>query len=100
MPIHKERKAVIKNIWKKLKGDSYLFYASRFGQITEEDQKRRVSDGYYRWPNRQMHSFYREFTTDDTHTLFEQHKFKYIRYLSERGTDQMFLYAKGKGTWI
>jgi len=100
MPVPKERAAVIKHVRKKLKSDAYLFYAARYGQVTPEDSKHRVSDGYYRWPSRKAHSFYREFTTEATHMLFARHKLHYIRHMSERGTDQMLLYAKGKGTWI
>lgn len=99
MPIPKERTAVIRHIYKKLNRDAYLFYAARFGQVSASDESRKVSDGFYRWPDREAHSFYREFTTEQTHKMFEDHGFHRIRSLSERGTQQMQVYSKGKATW-
>lgn len=99
MPIPKERIAVIRHIHKKLNRDAYLFYAARFGQILDSDQSHMVSDGFYRWPKREAHSFYREFTTEQTHEMFEKQGYSRIRNLSERGTQQMFVYSKGKATW-
>ncbi len=100
MPMAKERQAVLKHIYRKLNRDGYLFYASRYGQVAQADRKHCIRDGYFRWPTRKFQTFYREFKTEETHALFAKHRYKYIRYLSQRGTDQMFLYAKGKGTWI
>ncbi len=99
MPIPKERKAVIKHIYKKLDKDAYLFYAARYGQVSDSDRNHKVGDGFYRWPRREAHSFYREFTTEQTHEMFERQGYSRIRSLSERGTQQMFVYSKGKATW-
>ncbi|NIM94971.1 MAG: hypothetical protein GTO18_14820 [Anaerolineales bacterium] len=103
MPIKKEREAVIKYIYKKMPWtivrDSYVFYASRYGQLKGIANKYRVSDGYYMWPSRKFHSFYTEIPTEKTHKMFKIHGFKRIRSLSKRGTDQMFLYTKGNGFW-
>jgi SAM-dependent methyltransferase len=100
MPLDKERQLVLKQIYRKLRDDAYLVYAARYGQITKEDTKHKVSDGYYKWPDRKQHSFYREFTTETTHTLMNAHGFTRIRSLGERGSDQIFVYVKGKATWI
>lgn len=99
MPIPKERSSLLRNIYKKLNKPAYLFYASRFNQLTDEEKKYRVTDGYYKYPKRKLHSFYREFTTEETHALFKSRGFKSLRNLSKRGTDQMLVYAKGKTTW-
>ena len=100
MPVKEERNLVLKHIYRKLRSDSYVVYASRYGQISEADFQHKVTDGYYRWPDRGAHSFYREFTTEDTHQMMMDHKFTRIRSLSERGTDQIFVYVKGNATWI
>jgi SAM-dependent methyltransferase len=100
MPEPKERKSVLKAIYKKLRRNAYLFYMSRYGQMENAIKGHRVSDGYYMWPARHYHSFYREFATDATHAMMADVGLKRIRSLSERGTDQVFVYAKGKGTWI
>jgi hypothetical protein len=100
MPISSERGIVIKSLKKKLNDLSYLLYMSRHNQLAPNlNRPRRVEDGYFMWPKRAMHSFYREFSTEDTHAMFTAQNFKYIRSLSKRGTDQMFLYAKGAGSW-
>lgn len=100
MPIHSERKDALKYIYKKLKPDGYLLYMSRYGQLPDDWKARPVRDGYYGWPEREQHSFYREFTTEETHALFESFKFKYLRSLSKRGTEQVFLYGKGSSVWV
>ena len=99
MPIENERQRVIKSIYEKLKENSYLFYASRYGQITEQDKKYKISDGYYRNIKHIHRSFYKEYNTEETHNLFERYKFHRIRSLSERGTEQVLVYAKGKVFW-
>ena len=100
MPEADERDLVLKLLRKKLKAEAYLFYVSRYGQLTAAMKKRRVKDGYYMWPDRAVHSFYTEFNTEDTHKWMKKYKFDHIKSFSERGTDQIFLYAKGKATWI
>ncbi len=100
MPIKSERNKVLKELAKKLRGDAYLFYMSRYGQDTKEDRKHRVKDGFYRWPERTTHSFYAEFKTEDTHKWLAKCGFERIKSLGARGTDQAFLYTCGKGTWI
>lgn len=101
MPIPEERQLVLKTLYKKLESDSYLLYMSRFNQLTPGIKKAQaVSDGYFMWPKRAQHSFYREFATQETHDLFERYRLRRIRSLSQRGTDQMFLYAKGSAEWI
>jgi SAM-dependent methyltransferase len=100
MPVPAERRAVLKHIYRKLRADSYLLYMSRFGQITPDDLQRRVSDGYYRWPDRAQHSFYCEFKSDKTHEMMNDFGFARLRSLSERGTDQVYLYGKGSATFV
>ncbi len=99
MPIHSERKQVLKYIYKKLNRDSCLIYLSRYGQITKNMKKHRIKDGYYMWPERTHHSFYREFTAEETHLLIESFKFHRIRSLSNRGTEQVTVYGKGDCIW-
>jgi SAM-dependent methyltransferase len=99
MPVPNERDAVLKYIYRKLIDDSYLFYSARYGQLSNFGNDRKVGDGYFMYPKREMHTFYREFTTELTHKMIEKVGFKRIRSLSRRGTDQMILYAKGSATW-
>jgi hypothetical protein len=77
-----------------------LLYMSRFNQLEGTSNAHKVEDGFYKWPERDHHSFYREWTTEDTHTMMEELEFKRVKSLSERGQDQIFLYAKGTATWI
>ena len=100
MPIHSERKQVLKYIYKKLRTDSCLIYLSRYGQVVKSMKNYRVKDGFYMWPKRTRHSFYREFTTEETHLLMESFKFNRLRSLSNRGTEQVIVYGKGDCTWI
>ena len=58
MPVPAERQLVLKHIQKKLRDNSYVVYASRYGQVTKQDLKHKVSDGYYKWPLRKEHSFH------------------------------------------
>ena len=99
MPKENERKVVIREIAKRLTDDGYLLYMSRYGQLLPEDPKHRVEDGYYRSPDREYQSFYREFTPEETQEMFGRH-FKRIRSLGVRGTEQIFLYTHGSGSWI
>lgn len=100
MPIPTERLAVLRSLKKKLVGDAYVVYMSRYNQIRGKiDAKQRVSDGYYMWPRRAEHSFYREFETQETHDLFARFGFRPLRSLSQRGTEQMVLYGRGKASW-
>jgi len=100
MPVPRERMAVISAINKKLTSDGYLLYMSRYGQISTDMNKNKISDGYFMWPSRTVHSFYREFSTEETHEIMKAKKFMKLRYWSARGTEQVFLYGKGKSTWI
>jgi hypothetical protein len=100
MPVPAERKTVLKSIYKKLKAESYLLYMSRYGQLDGTSSAHRVTDGFYKWPDREQHSFYREFTTEETHDFMKSFHLKRVKSLSERGTDQIFLYGKGGATWI
>lgn len=100
MPLSKERDIVLKRIYKKLRNDAYLLYMSRYNQVQGSDSQHRVNDGYYKWPDRERHSFYREFTTEETHKMMARFGFKRLRSLSERGTDQVTLYGSGKSTWV
>lgn len=99
MPLPKERRRALREIFGKLRLNSYLLYMSRYGQLRGLTSRQMVSDGYFMWPQREHHSFYREFTTEQTHEFMEDVGFKRIRSLSRRGTDQIFLYAKGGSTW-
>ena len=60
----------------------------------------KVSDGIYRWKEREHQTFYREFTTEETHQMFEDEGFKHVRSLGIMGSEQIFVYAKGDVTWI
>jgi 2-polyprenyl-3-methyl-5-hydroxy-6-metoxy-1,4-benzoquinol methylase len=95
IPKPSERKDVLHYIFRKLKRNKYLFYCSRINQLDENTKKYPISDGYYMYPKREHHSFYREFTTGDTHLFMDKCNFRRIKSFSERGTDQMFLYIKG-----
>lgn len=99
MPIHDERLAVLKYIYKKLGSPGYLLYMARFGQVTKEDSNYRVKDGYYKWPGREHHSFYTEFSTERTHRIMKDRKMRCVKPLSARGTEQVYIYGKGKATW-
>jgi len=100
MPLHEERKLVLKLLRNKLSNDSYLLLMSRYGQISGIPRERTVEDGYYMWPDRAAHSFYTEFTTEETHKMVGDYGFRSLRSLSERGTDQVILYGKGGSTWV
>jgi len=100
MPIARERRAVLKYLHKKLQSyAAYLLYMSRFGQISKDDRAYKVRDGYYRWPERELHSFYTEFTTESTHALLKDFRFRRLKSLSARGTEQVILYGKGRAVW-
>lgn len=96
MPVPKERKEAMNFISSKLKWhEAYLFYCSRYNQLNGGNHKRyAVSDGYYMYPKRKYHSFYREFTTSETHAFMAKYKFERVKSFSERGTDQMFMYLR------
>lgn len=102
MPRPEERNAVLKGISEKLTQDGYLLYMSRFGQITPEMKRNTVSDGYFMWPTRALHSFYREFSSDETQEMITGRplKLERLRSWSARGTEQVFLYGKPRSTWI
>jgi len=100
MPIHRERRIVMKFLYQKLKRDAYLFYMSRYNQVSGLGPDRRCRDGYYMNPQNRMHSFYRDFTAEETHNLFAHFGFKRDKSLSQRGTDQAYLYVKGSATWV
>lgn len=85
---------------KKLRDDAYLLWMSRYNQIDDATRSNRVSDGIYRWREREHQTFYREFTTEETHEMFDDEGFKHIRSLGIRGSEQIFVYAKGDATWI
>jgi hypothetical protein len=100
MPLAEERKLALRLLRNKLRRNSYLLWMSRYGQIQGVPRSQEVLDGYYMWPDREYKSFVREFTTEETHELMEKYGFHRVRSLSERGTDQIFLYGKGGSTWI
>jgi SAM-dependent methyltransferase len=99
MPIADERDLVLKLLYRKLRDDSYLLYMSRLNQMEGTSISHKVEDGYYKRPEEKTHSFYREFTPEETRQMFENRKFRRIRSLSERGTEQIHLYVKGSATW-
>jgi hypothetical protein len=99
MPMPKERRRAIRAIHDKLRTDAYLLYMSRANQARGISAKQRAGDGYYMWPKRELHSFYREFTTDETHAFMKKSRFRRIRSLNEGGKEQIFLYSKGGSTW-
>jgi hypothetical protein len=101
MPDKDEREVVLKVLRKKLRDDNaYLVWMSRFGQTGGIPRSQMVRDGYFKYTERDMHSFYTEFTTEATHRMMEDFGFQRLRSLSERGTDQIFVYGRGKSTWI
>jgi 2-polyprenyl-3-methyl-5-hydroxy-6-metoxy-1,4-benzoquinol methylase len=102
MPRPDERRAVLRAISDKLLRDGYLLHMARYGQITPQIKRKSVGDGYFMWPKRATHSFYREFTTEETHKLMSRWplKFKHLRSWSARGTEQILLYGKPSSTWI
>lgn len=73
MPMPKERDKVLNALKRKLKAESYLLYMSRYNQGAGTiSPNQRVSDGFFMWPKRDQHSFYREFATADTHEMFRK----------------------------
>jgi hypothetical protein len=100
MPLKEERELVLKTLGKKLRDDSYLLWMGRYGQTADIPTEQAVKDGYFMWPDREEHSFYTEFTTELTHDWLGRYGFTRLRSLSERGTDQVFLYGKGSSTWV
>jgi hypothetical protein len=100
MPLPEERQHVLRFLKKKLRDDAYLLWMSRYGQMDDASRNNKVSDGIYRWKEREHQTFYREFTTEETHEMFEKHGFKRVRSLGVRGTEQIFVYAKGEVAWI
>ncbi len=100
MPKPAERKRVLRELANRINDDGFLVYMSRYNQWLPDDKNHRIEDGAYRWPDREEHSFYTEFATNDTHKMFDRAGFKHIRSLSARGTDQFYVYVKGSGTWI
>jgi SAM-dependent methyltransferase len=99
MPEKKERDAVVEAISHKLTDSGCLLYMSRTGQITPEMKSRPLNDGYWMWPGRQRHSFYREFSTEETHELFARHGLKREASWSEGGKEQVLLYRKAVRGW-
>jgi SAM-dependent methyltransferase len=100
MPRAEERPAALRAISDKLVRDGYLLYMARYGQITPHMKAHKVSDGYFTWPKRAQHSFYREFGTEETHAMMKRRKLQRLRTWSARGTEQVFLYGKPSGKWI
>lgn len=87
MPLPGERIAVLKAIRKKTERDAYLVYMSRYNQLPKGiSSSQRVSDGHFMWPRREEHSFYREFTTPETHEMISAHSFRYIKSLRLRAS--------------
>lgn len=99
IPEPNERDLVIKHIARKLVDGGVLVYMSRVGQITSEMESRPLKDGYWMWPARECHSFYTEFTHENTHSMMARHKFIREASWSEGGKEQVFLYRKRTGAW-
>ena len=99
-PIPDARRVVVKQIVRKLERKAYLFYMSRWNQREGISEDHRVNDGYVKGLKFKYKSFYTEFSTPDTHAMMAQHNLKLIRNISERGTDQALVYAKGNAEWI
>lgn len=100
MPRPDERAVALRAISEKLVRDGYLLYMARYGQITAGMRLHRVGDGFFTWPKRSEHSFYREFGTEETHRMMKRRKLKRLRSWSARGTEQVFLYGKPSSKWI
>ncbi len=100
MPKPKERELVLQLVGKKLRRDAYVLWMSRFGQLHGIPRTHEVGDGFYKWEDREHQVFYREFSTEETHTMLKTVGFTLLRNLSERGTDQVLLYGRGSSTWI
>lgn len=95
MPVEQERKLALKQLYRKLREDGYLLYMSKFvNRFDEMPAKHKVSDGFYTLPDHQHHSFYREFTAEETHKTMNEFGFRLSRSLKEVRTDQIFLYTK------
>ncbi len=94
IPKPEDRHEVLRYFRMKIKKNGLLFYCSRVNQLNGDVVHHRISDGYYMYPKRAHHSFYREFTPSETHKLMEQYDFHLCGGFTERGTDQMFLYIK------
>ena len=99
MPEKSERELVVKLIAKKLVDGGLLLYMSRTRQVTKAMGKRRLRDGYYMLPDRARHSFYTEFTHEQTNELMAKYKLIREESWSEGGSEQVFLYRKKTGQW-
>lgn len=100
MPIPREREYLIDLVYSKMKKESYLLYMSRYGQVKGLPNERKINDGYYMNITSKNKTFYTDFKTSYTHDKFKRHKLTHIRSLSDRGTDQIFIYSKGiKSLW-
>ncbi len=99
IPEPADRKAVVQLINRCVEREGYLLYMSRFGQVSSQMENYPVSDGFYMRPEWTRHSFYREFNAAETHAFFESFGYHRVRSLSARGTEQIFVYTRGKGTF-
>lgn len=99
MPEAAERNAVVKALSKKIADDGLLLYMSRVGQLTPDMRGRPLKDGFWMWPDRERHSFYREFSLVETDKLMERHGFDREASWSEGGKEQVLLYRKVAGPW-
>ena len=101
MPVPAERSLVLALLKKKLKKGGFILYMSRNGQPIP-DKRSRCGDGYYMNPQRKVHTFYREFSTEETHTKFKGIKFEPVvgSPLRKRGNEQVFLYSRKRVTWV
>ena len=101
MPLPEEREVVLSVLHQKLGARGLVLYASRFGQISRAHRANRCSDGFFLHPKRRFQTFYREFTTAETHALFLRHGFVRVKRdpLRKRGTDQVFMYSKVDLSW-
>ena len=86
MPIERERRKVLRHLYDKLADEAYLLYMSRYNQMEGTLPEHRVEDGYYKWPDREHHSFYREFTTEETHETMKDFHFRGLNLLARGET--------------
>ena len=78
VPEKKERDAILSEIAKKLdrNGPRRLYYASRIGDTSNSDKLHLYKDGFVRKLENKYQTFYTEWTSSETESLFKKWKFE------------------------
>jgi hypothetical protein len=78
VPEKKERDAILKEIARKLdsNGPRRMYYASRFGDRTNDDKNHQYKDGFVRKVDNQFQTFYTEWSLTATEKFMKKRKFE------------------------